>query len=83
MSRIIALITLLIPGVVAVYGIKLMRDALFNEFFAIFFNSTIQFIVGLLLFVLGFLFIGGFIIYRDRKNNYRAISDTNKKDGKE
>lgn len=83
MSRIVALIILLLPGVLAVYGIKLMRDSLFDEFLAIFFNSTIQFIIGLLLFILGFVFIGGFIIYRDRKNNYRAISHTNKEDGNE
>ena len=73
MSRIVALIILLLPGVLAVYGIKLMRDSLFDEFLAIFFNSTIQFIIGLLLFILGFVFIGGLIIYANSTNNYRAI----------
>lgn len=69
MARNIAIVILLIPGVIAAFGIKLMRDTLFNDFYFIFFYPWIQFVFGLLLFVGGLLFIGGFIIYRDRKNN--------------
>lgn len=68
MSRIIAIIVLFIPGIIAAIGIKLMRDAMFEEFNEIFFHAGIQFSVGLLLFAAGVLFLGGFIVYRDRKN---------------
>lgn len=79
--RIIALIVLLAPGIVAVYGIKLMRDSIFSEYYPILFNAGFQFFIGLLLFILGFAFIGGFIIYRDKKNKYRAIPEKKEKDG--
>jgi hypothetical protein len=67
MSRSLALIVLFIPGIIAAFGIKLMRDALFSEFYPIFLYTGIQFVVGLLFFVAGLGFIGGFIVYRDRK----------------
>jgi len=65
--RNIAILMLLIPGVIAAIGIKLMRDTLFNDFYAIFGYSWIQFTIGLLLFIGGVAFLGGFIVYRDRK----------------
>ena len=68
MVRNIAIIILLIPGILAAIGIKLMRDTLFDDFYGIFFYSWIQFVFGLLLFIGGILFIGGFIVYRDKKN---------------
>ncbi|WP_249871949.1 DUF2627 domain-containing protein [Oceanobacillus saliphilus] len=67
MVRLIALLMLFIPGVIAAFGIKLMRDTLFNDFYPIFFYASIQFVIGLLLFIGGILFLGGFIIYRDKK----------------
>lgn len=67
MRRNIAILMLLIPGVVAAIGIKLMRDTLFNEFYTIFFYSWVQFAAGFILFVAGIGFLGGFIVYRDRK----------------
>lgn len=69
MMRFIAVAILLIPGVISAFGIKLMRDAIFSEYFSIFFNASIQFIIGLLLFLGGLLFIGGFIVHRDKKKN--------------
>ncbi|HLS60568.1 MAG TPA: DUF2627 domain-containing protein [Virgibacillus sp.] len=69
MVRIIAVFVLLIPGVLAAFGIKLMRDALFAEVFPILINTGVQFIVGLILFIGGLAFIGGFVVHRDRKNN--------------
>ncbi|RKQ37742.1 DUF2627 domain-containing protein [Oceanobacillus halophilus] len=78
--KIIAFILLLIPGLVAVFGIKLMRDALFAEYYSFLINSGIQFSAGLVLFILGFAFIGGFIVYRDRKNKYQAIPDNKQKE---
>ncbi|UJL44797.1 DUF2627 family protein [Virgibacillus sp. NKC19-16] len=69
MVRIIAVSLLFIPGILAAYGIKLMRDTLFNEFNPIFFHAGIQFFVGALLLVGGIGFIGGFLVHRDRKKN--------------
>ncbi|WP_163537726.1 DUF2627 domain-containing protein [Gracilibacillus sp. YIM 98692] len=65
--RIIAFIILVLPAIFATYGIKLMRDAFFGELTFIFFHVIIQFIVGLILFIGGLCFIGGFILHRDRK----------------
>ncbi|MFD2208969.1 DUF2627 domain-containing protein [Virgibacillus halophilus] len=67
MARIIAFLILLLPGVFSAIGIKLIRDALFNDYYLLFFNAGIQFIIGCILFIGGLAFIGGFIFYRDRK----------------
>ena len=67
MIRLIAVLLLLIPGIISAFGIKLMRDTLFDDFYPILLNNGIQFIVGLLLFIGGIAFLGGFIVHRDRK----------------
>jgi hypothetical protein len=67
MIRLIAVILIFIPGVIAAIGIKLMRDTLFDDFHPIFFHTGIQFAIGLILFIGGLAFLGGFIIHRDRK----------------
>ncbi|WP_226582880.1 DUF2627 domain-containing protein [Halobacillus litoralis] len=67
--RLIALLLLVTPGILAVYGIKLVRDALFGEFHQYFFHIAIQGIAGLLFVIGGLAFIGGFILHRDRKRN--------------
>ncbi|HLS67369.1 MAG TPA: DUF2627 domain-containing protein [Pseudogracilibacillus sp.] len=69
MVRIIAVLVLLLPGVIVAIGIKLMRDSLFAETYALFVHEGIQFIVGLILFIAGLAFIGGFIYHRDKKRN--------------
>lgn len=69
MVRFIAVLILFIPGVIGAYGIKLMRDALFSDITSILFNDTIQFIVGLIMFIGGFSFVAGFIFHRDKKRN--------------
>lgn len=69
MIRIIAVTILIIPGVFAAFGIKLMRDALFMQIYPLLFNAGLQFIVGLILFIIGVGFIGGFVVHRDRKKN--------------
>ncbi|HLR80062.1 MAG TPA: DUF2627 domain-containing protein [Bacillota bacterium] len=71
MSRIFAFLLLFIPGLVSAIGIKLMRDTLFNDFYPIFFHTGIQFGVGLILFLIGLAFIGGFVVYRDRKKQLK------------
>jgi hypothetical protein len=69
MTRIIALIILLIPGALAAYGVKLMRDMVFGIQQPPFSILWLQFLAGLLLFLAGLAFIAGFILYRDRKRN--------------
>lgn len=76
-SRFIAILLLVIPGLAATYGFLLMKDALFNYFSA--HGSAISpsfawlpFLGGLVLFAFGILFIGGWTFYRDRKRNYVA-----------
>ncbi|GAA4709696.1 DUF2627 domain-containing protein [Brevibacillus fulvus] len=68
-QKLLALLIMLIPAAIAVFGIKLMRDTLY-----LLFNPTLpfqwaKFILGLILFVLPVLFIGGFILHHDRKRN--------------
>ncbi|MBU6079602.1 DUF2627 family protein [Allobacillus halotolerans] len=69
MIRLIALILLLIPGVLAAYGIKLLRDSFFGEVAPLFINVMIQFSAGVLFIIIGIGFIGGFIYRRDQKKN--------------
>lgn len=69
MIRIIALIILVIPGFLAAYGIKLMRDMTFGILDAPFPHLWLQFVIGLLFFVGGLSFVAGFILHRDRKRN--------------
>jgi hypothetical protein len=69
MVRIIALLILLIPGILAGYGIKLMRDMIFGILQSPFPSLFLQFSFGLLLFLIGLGFVAGFILHRDRKRN--------------
>ena len=64
-----ALLILVIPGILAMLGIKLMRDMLFGILQSPFPFLWLQFIVGLLLFLGGLGFIGGFLFRRDQRNN--------------
>ncbi|WP_066060697.1 DUF2627 domain-containing protein [Neobacillus soli] len=69
MKRIIALIIVVIPGALAAFGIKLMRDMTFGIYQSPFPYLWLQFLVGLLLFVGGLGFVAGFILHRDRKRS--------------
>ncbi|MCJ7839370.1 DUF2627 domain-containing protein [Lederbergia sp. NSJ-179] len=69
MGRIVALTLLVIPGILAGYGIKLMRDMLFGILQKPFPVLWLQFLSGLIFFVIGLGFIAGFILHRDRKRN--------------
>ncbi|MGI8383422.1 DUF2627 domain-containing protein [Robertmurraya sp. P23] len=81
MIRIFALLILLIPGFLAAYGIKLMRDMLFGILLSPFPYLWLQFLIGLFLFVAGLSFVAGFIFRRDRKKNkVQARFQTQKKD---
>lgn len=78
MIRIIAALLLLTPGVIAAFGIKLMRDTLFDEFYLILYSKGIQFGVGLILFIGGVAFLGGYIFHRDRRNQRLNQYNNNK-----
>ncbi|MGX1263826.1 hypothetical protein RKD55_001630 [Rossellomorea marisflavi] len=69
MSRLIALIIMLIPGALAALGIKLMRDMLFGILQPPIPYLWLQFVLGLVFFVVGLGFIAGFVLHRDRKRN--------------
>lgn len=77
-SRFIAILLLVIPGLSATYGFLLMKDALFIYFSdhgndaAMPAFEWLTFLGGLLLFGIGVFFIGGWIFFRDRKHNYVA-----------
>jgi len=69
MQRIIALLILVIPGVLAAFGIKLMRDMVFAILHPPFPFLGLQFITGLLFLVIGVGFIAGYVLHRDKKRN--------------
>ncbi len=69
MQRFFALLILVIPGLIAGYGIKLMRDIFFQILHSPFPSLWVQFLSGLIFLILGVGFIAGFVFYRDRKNN--------------
>ncbi|WP_394232900.1 DUF2627 domain-containing protein [Niallia oryzisoli] len=82
MNRIVALVILLIPGVIAAIGVKLMRDMVFSILHSPFPFLWLQFLIGLLMFIVGLWFIAGFILHRDRKRNkvQSRFQTENKKD---
>lgn len=69
MKRLIAFTILFIPGAIAAYGIKLMRDMLFGIQQPPYPVLWLQSLMGLLFTIGGIAFIGGFILHRDRKRN--------------
>ncbi|WP_342525488.1 DUF2627 domain-containing protein [Chryseomicrobium sp. FSL W7-1435] len=68
MARLVALIILVIPGIFAAYGIKLMRDTFFGVSNLGTAPLWLQFILGLLFMIMGVGFFAGFLLRRDRKN---------------
>jgi hypothetical protein len=79
MQRYIALIIVLIPVIMAVLGIKLIRDLTFGILQPPIPFLWLQFLIGLLLIGLGLFLIGGFIFYRDKKRNKIQTKFSNKK----
>jgi hypothetical protein len=69
MKRIVALLILVIPGFLAGFGIKLMRDMTFGILQIPIPYLWLQFLLGLVLFLGGLGFVAGFIFHRDRKRN--------------
>lgn len=68
MARFAAFIVILIPILLTAGGIKLMRDTIFSRLVDPFPFLWLQFIVGVIFFLIGFLFLAGFLLNRDRKN---------------
>ncbi|GED29525.1 hypothetical protein BCE02nite_06660 [Brevibacillus centrosporus] len=68
-QKMIALLIMVIPAAIAMYGIKLIRDAFFYSI-----SPEVSFlwgklIAGILCFVIPVLFIAGFILHHERKKN--------------
>ncbi|CEE01978.1 MULTISPECIES: DUF2627 domain-containing protein [Bacillaceae] len=69
MGRVFAFFLAAIPISLSVIGVKLIRDSLFQIIYWPFAFPWLQTIVGIVLFLLGLSFIGGFIYHRDKKRN--------------
>ncbi|WP_088006384.1 DUF2627 domain-containing protein [Indiicoccus explosivorum] len=67
MARFIAFLVLLVPGIMAIAGIKFMRDTLFSRLIAPFPELWMQFAAGFVLLAAGIWFFAGFLLHRDRK----------------
>jgi hypothetical protein len=68
LARMLAFIVLLIPGLMAAGGIKLIRDTIFGNLIGPFPFLWMQLIIGILMLVLGLGFFAGFLLNRDRKS---------------
>lgn len=66
-QKLIALLILVIPGFLSMYGWKLMRDAFMAKFDPELGFQTLPFVSGLFLFIFGLVFVGGYIFYSDKK----------------
>jgi hypothetical protein len=69
LQKVVALLIMVVPAAIAMYGIKLIRDALFFSL-----SSEVGFlwgklVLGILCFVIPVLFIAGFILHHERKKN--------------
>ena len=77
-QRLIAILLLVVPGFAATYGFLEMKDVVFDYMAAHGHDASspvfdwLRFVWGLILFVFGVGFVGGWIFYRDRKRNYVA-----------
>lgn len=77
MARFAAFIVMLIPGLMAASGIKFLRDTLFGKLLSPFPWLWLQFVTGIIFFLVGFGFFAGFLLHRDRKKG--NVSDRFKK----
>lgn len=77
-QRLLAVILLVIPGAIATWGFKTIREVLFDYTAAVGGEEAtagldwLMLILGVLAFVGGIAFIAGWVLYRDRKRNYVA-----------
>lgn len=68
MKKFIALMLLVIPVIIAGIGIKLIRDSMFGIINDPFTVVYMQFIIGVILMVLGIWFVAGYIMNRENKH---------------
>ena len=68
MKKLLALLILVAPGILAGVGIKYMRDSMFGIVNDPFTLTVVQFIIGLVMAILGIWFIGGYLLHREQKN---------------
>lgn len=68
-QKLIALLIMVVPAGIAMYGIKLIRDAFFYSIAPDVSFLWGKLIAGILCFVIPVFFIGGFILHHDRKKN--------------
>ena len=80
MARLAALIVLLIPGILAAFGIKLIRDTFFGVHILPLAPYGFNLYAELLFTVLGLGFFAGFLLNRDRKNGKVAPRFQKKKE---
>lgn len=69
-QRLIAILIIVIPGVAGTYGWILMKEAIIASLGPNIDFSWVRFLLGLVLFIFGVAFIGGWMLFRDRKRNY-------------
>lgn len=80
MARTLAFLVLLIPGLMAAGGIKLIRDTIFGKLIGPIPFLGLQFVFGIILLVIGLGFFAGFLLHRDRKNGKVQPRFANKKE---
>lgn len=68
-QKIVALLIMVIPAAIAVYGIKVMRDVIYMSFIPDTGFQWGRFLFGLALFLIPAFFVGGFILHHERKRN--------------
>lgn len=77
-QRIIAMLLLVIPGILACFGFLEMKDAIYFYWSDLGIEGVtptfkwLKFMVGLIMFLAGAGFIAGWTFFRDRKRNYVA-----------
>lgn len=86
-SRLIAMLILAVPFVLAAYGFLEIKDAVFHYMVKVGEQQENpemdwgSLVLGIILFLGGAGFVGGWIFYRDRKRNYVAPRFKEKKKG--
>lgn len=69
-QKLVALLIMVIPAIIAGFGIKIMRDVLY-----LYFDPEInmflwgRFLLGFIMFAIPVAFIAGFVLHHDRKRN--------------
>jgi len=67
LTRMLAFVVIVTPIVLAVIGIKLIRDTLFFIHSFGFNSLGLQLVTGIISLAIGFYLVGSFVLYRDRK----------------